>query len=117
AGGTEPISRSRVIPPALAAANDRTSTPKRSRRCLTPTTAPLSANTNVPIRSSTRRVPDAYSLNAPVTSYKVLAHGAPTKGQRTHSHSGSLRRLSLRRYHGRPDGYDIVWFARRQCGT
>ena len=60
-----------MMPPALAAAKERTSTPKISRRRLTPTTAPLSANTNVPIRSSTRRVPVAYSLNVAVRSFKI----------------------------------------------
>src|SRR6185295_3841473 len=42
------------MPPAVAAANDTTSTPKRSRRCRTPTIAPLKANTKVPKRSSAR---------------------------------------------------------------
>ena len=42
AGGTAPISTSRVMPPAFAAANDSTSTPKMSSRRLTPAAAPLS---------------------------------------------------------------------------
>src|SRR6185437_11054161 len=54
-GGTAPSSTSRVIPPALPAANERTSTPKISSFLWTPTIAPLSAKTNVPIRSSTSR--------------------------------------------------------------
>src|SRR6516162_6456935 len=54
-GGTAPIKRSRVMPPALPAANDKTKTPNRSSRFLTPATAPLSAKTKVPTRSSTSR--------------------------------------------------------------
>src|SRR6185312_13301613 len=53
AGGTAPISRSRVMPPTLPAANASTITPKMSRRYFTAATAPLIANTNVPPRSST----------------------------------------------------------------
>src|SRR5690348_4276509 len=52
-GGTAPISRSRRIPPTLAAAKDSTSTPKRSSLCLMPVIAPLNAKTKVPQRSST----------------------------------------------------------------
>src|SRR3974377_1727587 len=55
AGGTAPINRSRVMPPALPAANDKTKTPNRSSRRLTPAAAPLSAKTKVPTRSSTSR--------------------------------------------------------------
>src|SRR5690349_21302231 len=53
-----------MIPPALAAANDTTRTPNRSSRCLAAATAPLRANTNVPIRSSTSSVLAAYDLNS-----------------------------------------------------
>src|SRR5690348_12167597 len=53
AGGTAPISRSRVMPPTFPAANASTITPKMSRRYFTAATAPLSANTNVPPRSRT----------------------------------------------------------------
>src|SRR5439155_17294114 len=64
AGGIAPIRTSRVMPPAVAVANERTSTPKRSSRCLTPAVAPLRAKTNVPTSSSTSSVPVvAYSLN------------------------------------------------------
>ena len=42
------------MPPALPAAKDSTSTPNTSRRCRTPLMPPLSANTKVPKRSSTR---------------------------------------------------------------
>src|SRR5690242_3691918 len=52
-GGTAPISRSRRIPPTLAAAYDSTSTPKMSSLCLMPADAPLNAKTKVPQRSST----------------------------------------------------------------
>src|ERR1700687_5207522 len=52
AGGTLPISTSRAIPPAFAAAKESTRIPNRSSLCLTPATAPLSAKTNVPLRSS-----------------------------------------------------------------
>src|SRR6516165_10782207 len=51
------------MPPALPAANDKTKTPNRSSRRLTPAAAPLSAKTKVPTRSSTsRRVSIAGSL-------------------------------------------------------
>src|SRR5437667_9829788 len=50
------------MPPAVAVANETTSTPKRSSRCLTPAAAPLRAKTNVPTSSSTSSVPVAYSL-------------------------------------------------------
>src|SRR5689334_7219520 len=50
-GCTAPMSRSRVMPPTFAAVNDSTSTPKMSRRCFTPETAPLNAKTKVPSRS------------------------------------------------------------------
>src|SRR5690348_4809374 len=53
AGGTAPMRRSRVMPPALPAANANTITPKISRRCRVAATAPLMANTKVPPRSST----------------------------------------------------------------
>src|SRR6185312_15040109 len=53
AGGTAPISRSRVMPPTLPAVNASTVTPKMSRRYFTAATAPLIANTKVPPRSST----------------------------------------------------------------
>ena len=55
AGGTAPISRSRVIPPKLPTTNDNTSTPKMSSRRPTPAVAPLTAKTKVPIKSSTNR--------------------------------------------------------------
>src|SRR5260370_31941496 len=51
AGGTAPISRSRAMPPATAAAQATTSTPNRSRRRRTPRVAPLMANTKVAPRS------------------------------------------------------------------
>ena len=54
AGGTAPISRSRVTPPALPATNASTPTPNGSSLFFTPDAAPLRANTNVPIRSSVK---------------------------------------------------------------
>jgi hypothetical protein len=41
------------MPPAFAAANDSTRTPNRSSFRLTPASAPLRANTKVPVRSRT----------------------------------------------------------------
>ena len=54
AGGTAPISTSRVIPPKFPATKDRTRMPKMSRRRLTAARAPLIAKTKVPPRSRIR---------------------------------------------------------------
>src|SRR3989442_3214596 len=64
------------MPPAVAVANETTSTPKRSSRCLTPAVAPLRANTNVPTSSSTSTVPVAYSLNPASVSRTCSAPNA-----------------------------------------
>src|SRR5689334_20874519 len=53
AGGTDPISTSRVTPPMFPATNERTRAPNRSSCRDTPALAPLIANTKVPTRSST----------------------------------------------------------------
>src|SRR5438105_2565993 len=53
AGGIAPITTSRAMLPALAAAKDSTRMPNRSSRLVTPFAAPLTANTKVPTRSST----------------------------------------------------------------
>src|SRR4029078_11563395 len=45
-----------MTPPEFSAANESTSTPKRSSRCFMPATAPLNANTNVPHRASSRTI-------------------------------------------------------------
>src|SRR6059036_2492693 len=66
------------MPPAVAVANETTSTPKRSSRCLTPAVAPLRAKTNVPTSSSTSSVPVvAYSLN-PASVWRTCS--APNAG-------------------------------------
>ena len=51
AGVCAPMMTSRVIPPELPAAKDKTRTPNKSSLCLIPAVAPLSANTKVPPRS------------------------------------------------------------------
>jgi hypothetical protein len=53
AGGAAPIMMSRAMPPEFPAAKHSTRTPKKSSLCWKALVAPLSANTNVPVRSNT----------------------------------------------------------------
>src|SRR3546814_18397443 len=65
AGGTAPISRSRVIPPKLRVTKEITRMPQMSRRRLTAATAPLIAKTNVPPKSRNRPKVSIELMTAP----------------------------------------------------
>src|ERR1700733_9252438 len=51
-GGTAPISKSLTVPPPNAVTNDTTSSPSRSNSPRIPASAPSTAKTNVPTRST-----------------------------------------------------------------